>query len=428
MCYLCRVNIDYMIKHYQILLTYSLLILLMLVSSCGEDRWLEYKPQTEVNEWIDNVLRKNYLWVTSMPSESKVNYFDTQSAFLKSVLSSDDKVTHLDSVPNVKNTYGITASFYVSADNDTVYNAVITYVCSDSPAARAGLKRGDWIMKVGGNNITSSNKSTILVSGNATTVNLGEYTAITTDGTTSYKVISSGKVVNLEASGNASDHPVNYYTTLTVGTKKIGYLVYSSFNPGSNNEYDNELRKAFTSFKSDAVSDIILDLRYNKGGEISSAQLLATMLIPSEKMGSTFVKLIHNTEQSSMDTTYTFNKDLIGSGANLNLSRVYVITTSTTAQMSELLLAALVPYMNVYTIGGTTAGYMGVTKKFTTSGLPYEFNPVTSIGSNASDMTYSTSGITASTTSSDASDLKTLLSFGDQKETMLAATLALITK
>jgi C-terminal processing protease CtpA/Prc len=96
--------------------------------------------------------------------------------------------------------------------------------------------------------------------------------------------------------------------------------------------------------------------------------------------------------------------------------------------MSELLIKALEPYLTVYTVGATTAGYMGITESYINSSYPYTFNLVTSKAYNASGDTYTNSGITASTTASDTSDLSTLLSFGNESETLLAAALALIKK
>ena len=126
-----------------------------LISCIGQDRWAEYKPLTAMDEWMDSVMRANYYWVSDMPSSKRINYFNTPTTFLSSVKSKQDGVSHIDSIYTT-NSYGITASFEASADNDTIYNAVVTYVDTDSPAYRAGLKRGDWIMTVGSNAITTS--------------------------------------------------------------------------------------------------------------------------------------------------------------------------------------------------------------------------------------------------------------------------------
>lgn len=415
-------------KRFIILFPFMMLIAVSTLISCvGQDRWAEYKPLTAMDEWMDSVMRANYYWVSDMPSSKRINYFNTPTTFLSSVKSKQDGVSHIDSIYTT-NSYGITASFEASADNDTIYNAVVTYVDTDSPAYRAGLKRGDWIMTVGGNAITTSNKSTILANGNATTLSLGTLQTTTTDGTTTYTVVSNGTVLSMDASASVSDNPVHYYTTIASGSKKIGYLVYSSFDAGTSGGYLNNLRSAFASFSSNGVTDFVLDLRYNAtGNDIESARLLASMLVPSSKLGNIFVALEKANSSKNKNDTLMLSQDIIGSGANLNLSKIYILTTSATAQLSELLIAALAPYLKVYTVGSTTKGALGVTTCYTNPAFNYKFYLVTSIPINSSKgTTYTTSGIKASTSASDT-DLPTLLDFGNTNESMLAAAIALIT-
>lgn len=415
-------------KRFIILFPFMMLIAVSTLISCvGQDRWAEYKPLTAMDEWMDSVMRANYYWVSDMPSSKRINYFNTPTTFLSSVKSKQDGVSHIDSIYTT-NSYGITASFEASADNDTIYNAVVTYVDTDSPAYRAGLKRGDWIMTVGGNAITTSNKSTILANGNATTLSLGTLQTTTTDGTTTYTVVSNGTVLSMDASASVSDNPVHYYTTIASGSKKIGYLVYSRFDAGTSGGYLNNLRSAFASFSSNGVTDFVLDLRYNAtGNDIESARLLASMLVPSSKLGNIFVALEKANSSKNKNDTLMLSQDIIGSGANLNLSKIYILTTSATAQLSELLIAALAPYLKVYTVGNTTKGALGVTTCYTNPAFNYKFYLVTSIPINSSKgTTYTTSGIKASTSASDT-DLPTLLDFGNTNESMLAAAIALIT-
>jgi C-terminal processing protease CtpA/Prc len=407
-----------------ILFPFLILVSASTLISCGQDRWEEYKHYTAMAEWMDSLMRTDYYWASEMPTSSGLNYFSTPSTFLSSVKNSSDKVTHVDSTYTESNSYGITATFYESSSNDTIYNALVTYVSTDSPANTAGLKRGDWIMKIGNSQITSSNKSIILEKGSATTLALGSLVSNTTTTTGTYQVEDNKTSLSLPASTSISDDPVRCYTVVSSGSKKVGYLYYGSFKSGTSDKYNNELRKAFASFSSEEITDLVLDLRYNAGGdEIGCAQLLASMLVPSLNFGSTFVTLKH--ADSSKDEVLTLDKSLIGNGANINLSKIYIITTSATAQLSEVLIAALNPYMSITTIGATTKGYVGVTKGYTNPGYNYIFYPVTSIAVNASDETYTTSGISASKSASDTA-VSTMRDFGNAEETMFAVALSLI--
>lgn len=407
-----------------ILLPMFLLVLASALISCGQDRWAEYKPLTAMDEWMDSVMRADYYWKSTIPPSKTLNYFLDPESFLSKVKYSSDNASHIDSIYSESDSYGITASFEQSSSNDTIYNAVVTYVATNSPAYSAGLKRGDWIMKVGGKDITTSNKSTILKSGSATTLSLGTLSSSTVDGTTTYPVTDNGSILNMSASSTVSDKPVHYYTTISAGSKKVGYLVYSSFNAGVSEAYNNELRAAFASFKANGVTDFVLDLRYNSSGDdIESARLLASMLVPSSKLGSTFLTLVH--ADTSKNEVLKLDNDLIGTGANLNLSSIYILTTSATARLSEVLIASLAPYMSIYTIGSTTKGLVGVTTCYTNAAFNYKFYPVTSIPVNAANETYSSAGITASKSASDTT-LETLLDFGNSNETMLSTALSLI--
>ena len=63
-----------------------LLLLICNLASCGVDRWPEYASQTAQDEWIDSVMRKNYLWYYEIPQNKNLNFFTAPSAFLQSLL------------------------------------------------------------------------------------------------------------------------------------------------------------------------------------------------------------------------------------------------------------------------------------------------------------------------------------------------------
>ena len=70
------------------------------------------------------------------------------------------------------------------------------------------------------------------------------------------------------------EDPILLHKTLSRSGKKIGYLVYNSFV----SKYDKELNEVFAQFKSDGISDLVLDLRYNSGGSVQTAIYLASMI------------------------------------------------------------------------------------------------------------------------------------------------------
>ena len=122
--------------------------------------------------------------------------------------------------------------------------------------------------------------------------------------------------------------------------------------------YDDYLESIFSEYKSNSVDEIILDLRYNPGGSINSALLLASLITGQ------FENEIFNYEQwNSEIQSYWINNDpeylvnrFLSLESSLNLSRVFILTTRSSASASELIINCLKPYIDVVHIGTTTYG------------------------------------------------------------------------
>lgn len=117
--------------------------------SCGEDRWPEYAELTALDTWMYYTMVDNYLWYESLPTYEETNLFVVPETFLSNVVVSGDSYSYVDSVMETPlPTYGFDYSLVRSSSIDSAYNALVTYVIPNSPADQAGLKRGNWIMKV----------------------------------------------------------------------------------------------------------------------------------------------------------------------------------------------------------------------------------------------------------------------------------------
>ena len=157
-----------------------------------------------------------------------------------------------------------------------------------------------------------------------------------------------------------NENPILIRKTFNEGGKRIGYLMYNSFSGG----YDTEMNAAFADFKSEGITDLILDLRYNGGGFGYVAQYLGSM-VTGQFTGEIFSKDKWNPKiQAEFEA---FDEELLierfpGKLRNgddivsLNLNQVHVIVTGRSASASELIIAALKPYIGVTTIGSKTYG------------------------------------------------------------------------
>src|SRR5690606_19830962 len=203
-----------------------------------------------------------------------------------------------------------------SSSSDEVIGWV-RYVLPNSDASNKDIHRGDIFYKVNGITLTTSNYQSLL-GNNSYTLSLVDY-----DGE---NFIPNGREVSL-TKYDYSENPVFYTNVYTYGPHKIGYLVYNGFY----GEYEPQLNAAFATLKSQGVTDLVLDLRYNSGGLISTSANLASM-ITGQFTNQVFAKQIFNSKinYGDDDTTNLFtNKIRNGASINhLNLNRVFVLTTS----------------------------------------------------------------------------------------------------
>ncbi|MFV8370135.1 S41 family peptidase [Flavobacterium sp. LB2R40] len=227
----------------------------------------------------------------------------------------------------------------------------VRYIIANSDASTKNIKRGDFFTAVNGTQLTISNYESLLFGTNESyTLNLAEY-----NGTT---IVQNGKTVLLTKTV-LSENPILINKVITSGSHKIGYLMYNGFYAN----YDNELNEAFASLKSQGVTDLVLDLRYNGGGSVQTATRLASMITGQFK-GKVFAKQQWNAkinayfEAENPAALFNYFTDKIGTTSinSLNMSKVYILTTASSASASELVINGLEPHINVVQIGDVTVG------------------------------------------------------------------------
>lgn len=251
-----------------------------------------------------------------------------------------------------------------------VYNVRVEAVFNGSPAAAAGLKRGDVLTVVNGRQVTTNYTQATVDFLNAAlfdaaSIQLEVYRA------------SDNKTFN--ASLNRSSYrsnPVYCDSVYTEGTKKIGYLAYARFSDITNSQAS--LDQAFSSFAAEGVTDLIVDLRYNGGGYVNTAEYLANLIAPSGVSGSVMYKEYFNAKMQSNSATILKNQPLPDDNGNLqysngklvtyadvdysvaknmhyfskkgplnNVQKVVFIVTGSTASASELVINSLKPKQNI---------------------------------------------------------------------------------
>lgn len=275
------------------------------------------------------------------------------------------------------------------SDGSTDMGIAPAYVRRGSPAAAAGLRRGDLIFGVNGQKLTTNNYRTYM-----TTLYQGTSGSYTfdfmrledNDGMYGWNQYKSSAVA---AAAHVYD-PVLHQSILTDPLNpatKIGYLVYESFDLNSH-EF---LQDAVSQFVSAGITDMILDLRFNAGGAVAQSRWLSGCIAGAAHDNDIFTKVIYNNgaeEKWTFGHGYTSEVDNLGKPTYLGLSRLYVITSYNTASAAELVITSLKGVdFPVKLIGGETEGKnVGMTvTEVDYETRRFQFAPVTFWVRNAKD-------------------------------------------
>lgn len=316
----------------------------------------------EVNNWIFDVMDEVYFWTDKKnavndPYQNPISYFD-------SLLFADDRFSAivpnyqelLNSLNGVELEAGYDFSLLDGGNNRVV--AIITYIKPNSPAAETDLKRGDVITEINGQEMTFDNYQSLI---GATSSNHSVGYLRYNEATDAYEAQSTIELSVV----SVTENPVFLDSVYSVEGRKIGYLVYNFFSNGSSGDnFDTQLENVIADFKSEGVTDFVLDLRYNGGGSVLSATKLASNLAPGASSTKVFYRnqwndlyqsFWENEPDGDRQLTGYFTDPTSNIASQIN-ENIYILTGRGTASASELMINGLDPYMNVTLIGNTTVG------------------------------------------------------------------------
>ncbi|WP_339920882.1 S41 family peptidase [uncultured Flavobacterium sp.] len=354
-------------------LKFALLLLLVVFSfqSCQDNDDTAAPINLEVQDFIWKGLNQYYLWQPDVPnlSDDRFASQDILNVFLRGypvpeelfdALRVDKSIDRFSwivddylelegALQGITKNSGIEFGLVYKPGSTTDIFGYVRYIIPGSDAATKDIKRGAIFYGINGTQLTISNYQSLLAN-DTFTLNLADYNsgAITPNN----KTVALTKTV-------VSENPILINKVITNGTHKIGYLLYNGFYA----DYDNQLNDAFGTLKSQGITDLVLDLRYNGGGSVLSATRLASM-ITGQYTGKVFAKQQWNPkinsyfESNNPEALKNNFTDKIGTTAvnSLNLSKIYILTTKSTASASELVINGLKPYMTVVQIGDITTG------------------------------------------------------------------------
>lgn len=272
--------------------------------------------------------------------------------------------------------FGPIFSSRIDAQND-VMGLSIAYVHQGSPAWLAGMKRGDTIYSVNGVVLTSANYKNYM--------NALYYSP---SGTYRFAFVRNADMNERYEAQVSTDvyryDPVLYSAIFGEGEHRIGYLVLENFDLDAQDFVVDIIQQ----FKDNAITDLILDLRFNPGGAVAQSRYLASAIAGTAHLDDVFVqvKFRGNKQQTWKFRGGPNDQDGLGIAPDLGLKRLYVIGSENTASASELIINGLRGIdFPVYLYGSQTEGKnVGMTTTQTTyEGAMYLFSPITFRVANA---------------------------------------------
>lgn len=299
---------------------------------------------TSQNLWVRDQLNTYYYWYQFLPSNLNPATFASPEAYLDAV-----RYRPIDNTYSYITSAAASDAFYSDSQfigfgfstQTTSTEMRILQVFDDSPALEAGLERGDRIVQVNGQNVAD-----LVAAGT-----IGGVFGATEIGVSSEIVFdkpSGERRQMLMVKRLVTIPTVSLTRVVEVDGRRVGYLFFRNFVRPS----EAALNEAFTALRDAGATELVLDLRYNGGGLVDIAAHLASLIGGARTEGQVLLTYVHNNKNPFLNKTTRFTNP----EAALNLTRLVVITTRSSASASELVINTLRPYMPVVVIGDTTYG------------------------------------------------------------------------
>jgi len=347
------------------------------VAGCVKDTEMPKLERPELGDTQEDLLKDSvyhytygfYLWQTDLPDwfsdvRGSTRQFNSADAVLESLktYAHDDKGDPLDrfsfldrwGTVNAEIQQGLAGSFGfdVRYNNDT--DLYVKKVDVGSPADQAGMKRGWQVLRINGKDDLS------LASMEVDNFNF-LFDAL--DGGSIDLLLKKpdGSQTSLSLSrGSYQLQPILANRVYTVGSKKVGYFAFDIFvstlsDRGNPTYVKKQLDQLMAQFEEAGVEELIVDLRYNGGGAVVTAEYLSNLLAPlSVGTGLMYTNHVNPGLDDFLLAHHVridfspvhFQKTNI-----LNLDRIYFLVTEGTASASELLINNLTPHVDVKLVG-----------------------------------------------------------------------------
>jgi carboxyl-terminal processing protease len=323
--------------------------------ACGE----ETTTVADEQNWLRSYMADRYLWAGSAPNPPPTGFASVED-YLPALLFPGDATFPADRWSSIGDTtrvsslydegndvgFGLFVKGYTQGTGIIIDDRFerqlpfkVRYAEPMGPAGLAGLKRGDTIVSVNGKSA-------------ADIIATDDYTAIgpVDAGTTLEVVIDNGEgpvLYDLVAKSFPIARVFAATLLTTNAGTKVGYIYFRLFLM----QGEAPIREALDSLRGQGATELIVDLRSNGGGFVSTSALVASFIAGQAHNGELFAALKYNDRHSNENVDYR-----LPAAQAQGFSRALVLTSERTCSASEQLINGLKPLMNVVTLGGPTCG------------------------------------------------------------------------
>ncbi|MFO8236030.1 MAG: S41 family peptidase [Bacteroidales bacterium] len=332
-------------------------------TGCEEEKVMPDDSQRydEANEPFYNLMKEWYLWNDKIPEINPKDY-KTPMDVLEEIRYKKDRWSYITTVEKFEQYYeeGAYIGYGYGQKWDADDNLRISFIYQDSPLNNMEITRGWIIREINGQQITPS-------------VDMSDILGPEETGIENDFLFESPQGDTVDTSFAKKDIQINsvlHSETVNNNGKTTGYIVIKDFIQKTS----DELYDAFEELTEDNIDNIVIDLRYNGGGMLAKAKETADYVIQDEHIGKVFAQILHNNNKENENFDHTFEQDDLN--LNLNLPKIYFITTEQTASASEALINGLKPYQDVHIIGENTYGKPVGMYAFYENNKRYAFVPV----------------------------------------------------
>ncbi|MEC5147761.1 S41 family peptidase [Chitinophaga sp. 212800010-3] len=333
-----------------------------------------------INDSIFFITKDIYLWTDALPDSATFkpdSYQSTNAMFeaLKQYKRNSnggqlDRYSFLDDGTTSRVLQGQAGDMGFEVGYQTYTTLYVIYVYPGSPADKAGIQRGWQLTAVNGTTSFNYDDATNTLLNNAFGSQSATFGFRKPDNTTMQ--------VTLNAT-NYKLNPILYTKLFDFNGNKVGYFVFNNFV--ALNDVQAQFDSTFNAWEKAGVQQVIVDLRYNGGGMIETAEYLANKLVPAAKTNTqmysqyfnnnvsnkTFSSYFQNMRAVPNYPTYnwtdifyneatTYKTTNFQKSGGLALNKLSFLVTRSTVSASELLYNVLKPSMSPRLVGDSTYG------------------------------------------------------------------------